>query len=329
MAALLLIAGGAALLYFGAEWLVAGSAGLALRLGVRQLVVGLTVVAFGTSTPEVVVSVEAALDGATAIALGNVLGSNIANLGLILGLAVLLRPTRVDGQLARREVPMLLGSTALVPLLAWNGGLDRVDGLVLCTIALVYTVTMVMGARSRGTTAEAESAAATTADAAHGAGAPEARSGARLVFLIVVGLAVLILGGKLLVTGAVDLARAFGLSEALVGLTIVAVGTSLPELAASLVAAARGHGDIAVGNVIGSNIFNVLVCLGLAVLARPFDVSLASIRVELVALVAMTLLGALFMRTSRTMMRWEGGVLLGLYAAFVGTSVALSVLTAS
>jgi cation:H+ antiporter len=313
---LVMLAGGLVLLYFGAEWLVGGAAGLARSLGVSALLVGLTVVAYGTSAPEVVVGVGAAIGGHPDIALGNVLGSNIANLGLILGLTALFRPTRVDGALPRREIPVMIITALAVPLLLLDGAVRPWEGAALVVAAGIYTTWMVRTAR--GQTQQAAVAAAVTAEAADAAGAPSTRGGRpRLVALAAFGLMLLVIGGHLFVEGAIGVARAVGMSERLVGLTIVAIGTSLPELATSLIAAYRGHSDIAVGNVVGSNIFNVLLCLGAAAVAGPVGAPLSSIALDVGTMVVFTLLAAAMMRTERTIRRSEAVVLVAGYVAFI------------
>jgi cation:H+ antiporter len=320
---LVMLLGGGVLLYFGAEWLVGGASGLARSLGVPQLLIGLTVVAYGTSAPEVVVGVKASLAGSGAIALGNVVGSNIANLGLILGLTMLIAPARVDGALGRREVPVLVLSTLAIPLVLFDGVVSRVEGASLLLGALAYSVWMVASARGsmRAQAAAASLHVSEMEEAADLAGAPAPRGKARLAVTALVGLAFLVLGGSLFVDGASGLARTWGIPERLIGLTIVAVGTSLPELATSLIAAWRGHGDLSVGNVVGSNIFNALLCLGAAALLAPIEAPLASLKVDLTALVLLTMVGALAMRRARTITRIEGGLLLASYIAFL---VALS-----
>ncbi len=314
---LAMLAGGGTLLYFGAEWLVAGAAGLARSFGVSALLVGLTVVAYGTSTPEVVVGVQAAAGGHSAIALGNVLGSNIANLGLILGLTALVKPTHIDRSLRRREIPVLVLSALVVPLCLLDGEVAWWEGAALLAVAVGYTGVMVRTARA-GATADALAAAAVTAAAADAAGAPTpGPSRPRLAGLALAGLCTLVVGGHLFVEGAVGGARALGISERVVGLTIVAVGTSLPELATSLIAAYRGHSDIAVGNVVGSNIFNVLLCLGAASFAGPVGAPLDTVALDVGAMVVFTLVAAVMMRTERTLTRLEAGVLLLGYVAFL------------
>ncbi len=313
---LIMLLGGGVLLYFGAEWLVGGASGLARALGLPQLIIGLTVVAYGTSAPEVVVGIKASLSGAGGIALGNVVGSNIANLGLILGLTTLFRPAKVDEALARREVPVLIVSTLLVPLALLDGVVSRLEGAGLLLAALTYSVWMVVSTR-RSLVAQATRDVANMEDAADVAGAPSSRGKPRLALTAMAGLASLVLGGSLFVDGAAGVARGWGMSERIIGLTIVAVGTSLPELATSLIAAWRGHSDLSVGNVVGSNIFNALLCLGAAALIAPVQAPLSTVRLDLGVMVMLTLFGAFAMRRARIIGRLEGGLLLVAYAGFL------------
>jgi cation:H+ antiporter len=304
---------GLALLYFGAEWLVGGAAGLASSLGIRPLIVGLTIVAYGTSSPELVVGIGAGLRDQGAIALGNVIGSNIANLGLILAVAALIKAPRVDRQIVVREVPVLLIVTALVPLLLVDGGVSTVEAASLLAISVAYTAWMIVSSK-RGVAAEAADVAS---DAAAATGLQPQRRRRTLALMTVAGLAMLVAGGHFLVNGAVGIARVAGMSEQVIGLTIIAVGTSLPELATSVIAAIRGHGDIAVGNVVGSNIFNVLLILGASGLAGNINARLETLGAEIVALSAMTLLAAISMATRRTVGRVEAIVLLLGYITFL------------
>jgi cation:H+ antiporter len=317
MTDVLQLVGGGVLLYFGAEWFVGGASTLALALRIPQLLVGLTVVAYGTSAPEIVVGIEAARGGHGAVALGNVLGSNIANIGLILGVAVLVRPARVDGSLRRREVPMLVVSAALVPLILVDGRIDRAEAAGLVLGAVGYTAWMVYAARGAAVLASVRDEARVTRDAADTAGAPRPAGTVRAGGVAALGLTVLLVGGRLFVDAAVDVAGSLGMSERLVGLTIVAVGTSLPELVTSVIAAHRGHSDLAVGNVIGSNIFNVFLCLGAAGLMGDVGAPMASLVIDLVALGGMTVMAVVFMRTARSISRVEGVVVLAAYASFV------------
>lgn len=312
---LMMLLGGGVLLYFGAEWLVGGSSGLARALGVPQLLIGLTVVAYGTSAPEVVVGVKASLAGSGGIALGNVIGSNIANLGLILGLTTLLKPARVDGALSRREVPVLVLATLAIPSVLFNGEVSRVEGGGLVVAAVAYSGWMVTSARRSMKRAVAGADEMQTA--ADLAGAPAPGSRLRMGITAIAGLAFLVIGGSLFVDGAVGLATSFGISQRIIGLTIVAVGTSLPELATSLIAAFRGHSDIAVGNVVGSNIFNALLCLGAAALIAPVQAPFASVQLDVAAMVVLTLVGAVSMSRARVITRLEGALLVIGYIVFL------------
>jgi cation:H+ antiporter len=309
--ALALLAGGLALLYFGAEWLVKGAAGLARSFGIPAIVVGLTVVGYGTSAPEMTVSVVAAMRGSSAIALGNVIGSNIANLGLILGITALVAPPKTDGALIRREIPLMIACTAALPLVLWDGVLSRVEGALLLFGALGFTALLMRGVRV------ASSVPRVMEEVAEEAGAPASPRRSALAAFTVLGLAVLIVGGELFVRGAVVLARQLGISDHVIGLTVVAVGTSLPELATSLIAARRGHADLAVGNVVGSNLYNVLLVLGGTALLRPISAELSIVRFDIAILGAMTLFAAVLLRTERTLQRWEGIALLVSYVAFI------------
>jgi cation:H+ antiporter len=302
----LLVLGGA-MLYLGAEWLVKGAAGLAHACGVSSLVVGLTVVSYGTSAPELAVSMLAALEGRSPIALGNVVGSNIANIGLILGLTALITPPRSEDSMARRELPIMIGATAALPLVLVDGVIGRFDAALFLLSAIAFTYATLRWS-------EREPVAA-----------PESMLGARkpkegkpvLALLVGIGLLVLSGGGKAFVAGAVGIALQFGMSERVVGLTIVAVGTSLPELAASLVAALRGHSALAVGNVVGSNIFNLLLVLGASSMVLPIQSSLHTIYADLLFLGALTLACTWSLRRERRVGRTEGAAYLIGYLAFV------------
>ena len=298
-AALLL---GFAGLYFGAEWMVSGASGLARRLGVSPVVVGMTIVAYGTSFPEFVVSVMASLDDSSAIALGNVVGSNIANLALVLGCVALLRPPRVERGLLRLEVPVMLGSALVLPVVLKDAVIGRGEAGLLLAGAVAFTILVARVGRL-----ETES----DPEGADGIGM------GRLVILTVVGIVVILAGGKLLVHGAVNIARALGVGEHVIGLTIVAIGTSLPELAASLVAAFKGESELAVGNVIGSNVFNILFVLGGASLVHPIEGHLSLLWAEVATMIGLSCLGAVMFRKARVLRRAEGVVLLLIYTAFV------------
>ncbi len=299
---------GTVALYFGAEWLVRGSAALALRLGMTPLLAGLTVVAYGTSSPELVVSLTAAANGQGAIAIGNVVGSNIFNIGFILGLTALITPLRVQSQLVKFDTPVMIGVAAVFLVFFRDGRLDRWEAaLLLAGLAAYITLNVVLARRVTGQSGElalAEDLPAPSAawwkDAA----------------LIVGGLIVLVVGSRWFVRGAVDLARQLGLSEAVIGLTIVAAGTSLPELAASVVAAARKQADIAIGNIVGSNIYNVLAILGTSGLVAPLDGAGIS-RVDVWVMLGLSALLLPIAWTGHRLSRWEGALLLAIYGAYL------------
>ena len=302
----------------GAELLVRGASKLALSFGLSPLVVGLTVVAFGTSAPEVAVSVGAALSGQTDLAVGNVVGSNIFNVLFILGLSALITPLVVDRQLIRQEVPIMIGVSVLLVVMALDGRLGLGDSALLLGLMIGYTIFLVRQSRAQ-TAAEA---------AAKGdkSGLPNADAGSwdsRLpvqIALIVVGLALLVGGSQALLTAAITIAKALGVSDLVIGLTIVAAGTSLPEVATSVMAAIRGQRDIAVGNVVGSNVFNILGCLGLAGLAAGGNglvVPPAVLAFDLWVMVAVALACLPVFVSGREIARWEGGVFLAYYLAYV------------
>lgn len=304
---------GALLLYLGAEWLVKGAAGLARELGVRPLLVGLTIVAYGTSLPEFVVSSLAAWAGKGDIAVGNVIGSNIANLGLVLGLTALAAPLAVDGLLLTGELPVLLLTAMALPLVFVDARVSRIEGVVLVLGTIVFTV---FTAR-RGPPDPRPDAALVEAgsEAARG---PWGSGKLRLSGIAAAGLVLLIAGGRFFVDGASALAIQMGMSERVVGLTIVAVGTSMPEFAASLVAALRGHPSLALGNLVGSNIFNILFVLGGAGLARPIVADNRYLAVDSVILLGFTCLAAVVIKSGPIIGRGKGALLALGYAAFLG-----------
>lgn len=294
------------MLYLGGESLIRGAAALASRLGVSSLAIGLTVVAFGTSAPELVVSVDAALSGANDISVGNVVGSNIANIALILGVAALLRPAMVQSKLVRIDAPIMIAVSLVLLAVLGNGRASRLEGLVLLTGLAAYTAFTYWGARRESEPIREEIASA----AAH-----RATSMPVGVLLVIAGLLLLVGGGHLLVTSAVVLASSLGISQAVIGLTIVAVGTSLPEAATSVIASIRGQGDIAIGNVVGSNIFNILGILGLTAIVHPLE--LGAIRwLDLGTMVGVACLATLLIATRLRLGRLEGAILLVLYALY-------------
>jgi cation:H+ antiporter len=295
---------GGAMLYFGAEWFVRGAAGLAFSLGVRPLLIGLTVVSYATSAPELAVSMFAAFEGKSEIALGNVVGSNIANIGLILGLTALIAPPRTDGSLISKEIVVLLVATLALPLTLLDGQINRIEALAFLLGATAFTYLTVLWSRQRPLDPDEVAENPTTQPR-------------RLAVLLCVGLTVLLGGGKLFVDGAVELAHAFGMSERVVGLTVVALGTSVPELAASLVAALRGHSELAIGNVIGSNVFNLLLILGATGSIFPILGDLSVVQVDLWAMIVLTVFLTLALRTERVIPRWEGALMVAAYLTFL------------
>jgi cation:H+ antiporter len=304
---------GLVFLIVGAEALVRGASRMAVALGISPLVIGLTVVAFGTSSPELAVSVKSALSGQAAIALGNVIGSNIFNVLFILGISALIVPLVVSQQLVRLDVPLMIVLSLLVLVLALDGNIGRIDGLILIAILSVYLWFLLSRSRrEHGTKKEADS----DTQPAHGGSSPPGFL--HNMALVVGGLALLVVGSRWLVDSAVVFARYLGVSELIVGLTIVAAGTSLPEVVTSIIAALRGERDIAVGNVVGSNIFNLMAVLGFAGLIAPAGIAVSSavIRFDLPVMIAVALACLPLFFTGGVISRREGGVLLGYYVAY-------------
>ncbi len=309
----MLFAGGLLALVAGAELLVRGASKLALSFGISPLVVGLTVVAFGTSAPEMTVSVGAVLNGQTGLALGNVVGSNVFNVLGVLGLAALITPLAVHLQVIRQEMPIMIGAALLVLVMSLDGRIGSFDAALLLALLLAYTVFLVRQSRAHVADAGDYSARGD----AHG-------SRAQQFTLLIGGLVLLVGGSQAMVTAAVSVAQAIGVSDVVIGLTIVAIGTSLPEVAASVTAALKGERDIAVGNVVGSCVFNLLGVLGLSGLAAaiastgglpvPGSVANFDLWVMLAALAACL---PIFL-SGREVARWEGGLFLAYYVAYAG-----------
>lgn len=289
-------------LFFGGEALVRGSVGIARRMALPPLLIGLTVVGFGTSTPELLVSVDAAWRGVPDIALGNIVGSNIANILLIIGLSALVWPIKVMGDTLRRDTAVMVAAAlVLVPMFAL-GQVGRVSGLLLVAALVAY---LVLAYRQAGEVGPE--------DAALPPAAPLLISG----LWVIAGLVALIAGAKLLVDSAVAIARDFGVSEAFIGLTIVAVGTSLPELATSLIAALRRQSEIAIGNIVGSNIFNLLGILGVTALVAPIPVAARFLSFDLPVMIGVSVVLAALLLRRPVIGRGTGGVLLVAYAAYI------------
>lgn len=308
---LIYIAAGLVLLSLGAEGLVRGASSFALRAGLTPLVVGLTIVAFATGTPELFVSVKGATSGDPGIALGNVIGSNISNLALVLGLAAVVAPMTVRSEIVRREMPLMAGATVLLIVLLSDGRLGRTDGLILFGGAIAYTVGAYATARR-----EAKDIAASEFQEE----LDLLRSRAHEVAFMLGGVALLVAGAESLTRGAVSLATALGVSSAVIALTVVAIGTSLPELAASVSATRAGQADVAFGNVIGSNTFNILGVLGLVAIIHPFAV-VGFRPLDYAVLLGSVFLVGLLMVRGWVLNRWEGLLLLLLYATYLLTMV--------
>ncbi len=299
---------GLGLLIAGAELLVRGASRLASAAGIPPLIIGLTVVAFGTSAPEFAVSAQSAFAGQADIALGNVVGSNLFNVLFILGASALITPLVVQRQLVRMDVPLMIGAAMLLGLLALDGQVSRIDGIILFVLLIGYIAfQIIQGLR--------ESAGDVNPDAEKSKGATQMIMN---IGLIIVGLVMLVVGSGWLVDGAVAIARALGLSELIIGLTIIAAGTSLPEVAASFIAALRGERDIAVGNVVGSNLFNILGILGLTAIIAPTGVAVApaALAFDIPVMIAVMVACLPIFFTEHRIARWEGGLFLAYYVAY-------------
>ncbi len=302
------IIGGLILLYFGANWLVQGAITLSLHLGLSPLIVGLTVVALGTSLPEALVSVQAAIGHQGGIAIGNVVGSNILNIALILGLSAFFNPLKVDSHLVKADVPLLVGATFMLVVLLEDFHISRMEGafLMLCIVGYVAGNIMTV----KRTSPEENKI--------EGVEVPEDHSKNlwRDISFLFIGLIALAFGSNFLVTGAVDLARIWGLSEALIGLTIVSIGTGTPEMATALMAAYRKRSDLAIGNAVGSNLFNIMFVLGIAALVAPLDGNGIS-SVDLYVMLGVTILLLPTVWTGRILDRKEGFLFLAIYVGYL------------
>lgn len=306
VSALLLVAGFVALVA-GAELLVKGSTRLAQRMGMTPLLAGLVIASIGTSSPELTVSVVASLDRNGDLALGNVIGSNIANIALILGICAVIRPVSVHLQIVRVHVPIMIGATILGTVLLWNGVLGQIEGILLVSLLSGYLWLSAVIARK--STSEADSPT------------PPSRLALNLVMTLG-GIGLLIVGARLLVNGATDIAETAGVSPRLVGLTIVAVGTSLPELATSVLATIRRQTDVAIGNVVGSNIFNVLGILGAAAIVSPLNAGALSLTDATALLLTAAILLPLVWSGFR-ISRIEGAALLVGYLVYLGVVIGI------
>lgn len=303
----LYLVGGLVMLFIGAEGLIRGSSNLAIKIGITPLVVGLTVVAFGTSTPELVVSLKAALLGNSSISLGNVVGSNIANIALILGVAALIRPLDVHANVIMREIPIMILITVLFLFLLIDGELGFIDGLIFVIGLVIYLIVNVLLARKEKNP---------EVDSEFKEGLKSKLGVPVSIVLMLAGLGLLILGANLFVQSAVAIAKMFNVSDAIIGLTIVAIGTSLPELITSIVASYKKEADIAIGNVVGSNIFNILGILGITALIIPISsVGLGYVDLGVMLFTAIILFP--LSRTGFSISRFEGAILLVGYAGYI------------
>lgn len=306
---------GVVILYYGAEGMLHGAVSIATRMGVSQLVIGLTLVAFGTSAPELSLDISAAIKGSTQLAFGDLVGSNISNIGLILGIAAIICPLRINMRLLRAELPIMIAVSLLVLAIAFDGVISRQDGIFMLAAFVLFLGYSYRAARQESARVKAqfkEEAEETTL-----LGEPVGKSW----LLVLVGLAGLVIGAQLMVYSAVEAAKLLGVSELLIGLTIVAIGTSLPELATSTVAACRGDADIVVGNVIGSNIFNMLLILAVVAIIQPVPVSPQSIRVDLPIMIAFAVALVPIMLRGMVITRREGYLLVAGMGGFLAWQI--------
>ena len=319
MLTFLMFFGGLVLLIGGAEALVRGAGKLAVSVGISPLVVGLTVVSFGTSSPELAVSVQSAMEGKVDLAIGNVVGSNIFNVWFVLGACALVAPLTINRQIIRQEVPLMIAATLLLVAFMWNGQISRMEAAIMFALLIGYTAFLVIQSRNEKKSTVAE-------DAELDLNSAWDRHWSVQVVLIAVGLFLLVQGSTWLVQAAIIFAKNLGVSELVIGLTIIAAGTSMPEVATSIMATIRGQRDIAVGNVIGSNTFNILGVLGLTGIVAPASLAVApsvlSFDMWVMLAVAVACLPVFF--SGREIARWEGGVFLGYYAAYTAYLILMS-----
>jgi cation:H+ antiporter len=299
-------------LYFGSEWLVKGSSRLAKSLHIRPIIIGVTIVAFASCAPEAAVSLVAALKKNSDIALGNILGSVIANIGLVLGISAIVSPLRIQLSLIRKELPIMMGATILFYLMALNLSIGFLEGLLLFVgIILFVTYSVFQGLREKNKNQLVEKEYGKFLNA-------KKNKRIKFILLSLVGIILIIGGANLLIKSAIFIAQKIGVSELIIGITLVAVGTSIPELAISAVAAYRKEADISVGNIIGSNIFNIFFVIGAVAMIHPLSVEKTILGFEFPAMLLFSLLLIWMMKTNLTLSRTEGVILLGLYILFLG-----------
>lgn len=297
---------GLALLYYGGDLLISGSLRIAQAFKISPFIIGATVMGFGTSAPELSVSLLAAFKGSPEISIGNVIGSNIANIGLVLGLTAFLVPLTIEQKILRRETPPLLIATFLILFLTWDNALNRWEGILLLAGVVLYTWRAFRVKDEPSSTLETE-------------GGYFLNKGTAYQFLLIAaGLILLVAGAKLMVEGGVNFARAFGISEWFIGISIIAIGTSLPEIISALMSAYRGHGEMALGNVFGSNIFNILMVLGATATAKPLKV-LEVIHPDLLFTTGLTCLLLILIRLEHNLSKRDGVILLTAYVGYIAS----------
>ncbi|WP_336986898.1 calcium/sodium antiporter [Altererythrobacter aquiaggeris] len=314
----ILLLGGILLLAIGGELLVRGSVGVARYLGVSPLLAGLTIVGFGTSAPELATSLQAALAGSPGIAVGNVVGSNIANFLLIIGISAMIMPLAITPKAFRRDGLALMIATLGCAGIVMFGFIERWMGIVLLVALAGYIVWAFLSER------ETHDSEAVRHEQEAGDIASPVTGIWTLIAISVGGIAAAVIGADFLVTAAIDLARGWGISEAVIGVTVVAFGTSLPELVACVVAAMRNHGDVALGNAVGSNIYNICAILGITAIVHPLEVPPEIMRLDIWVMVGVAVLMVIFLRTGWTFKRWEGAVFAALYAAYIAVQVSIA-----
>lgn len=311
---LLLLLLGVVLLTFGGEALIRGSLAAAKRFGISPLLSGLVIVGFGTSAPELVVSIDAAMTGQPDIAIGNVVGSNIGNILFILGICAVIMPMAVQPLALRRDAVTVVGASVLFLVLAGGSALGRTDAFILLVALFAYLIWAYRSERLHaGPSADMHKAEAEELTAVP-------KTSLWIAMAVLIGLVFLIGGSRVMLSGAIGLAESFGVSEAVIGLTLIAVGTSLPELAVSVMAALRRHADVAVGNILGSNIFNLLGILGISALLQPLPLPERILQFDQWVMLGTAVVLLVFLYTGRRLSRMEGGVLLAGYVAYVGLS---------
>ncbi|MCF6158684.1 MAG: calcium/sodium antiporter [wastewater metagenome] len=308
---IILFFAGLATLYFGAEWLVKGASRFARSFDIKPMVIGLTIVAFGTSTPELVTSVIASIRHLNDIAVGNVIGSNIANIGLILGLTAIVQPLKVDMKLLYREMPIVVGTSLLLYFMGWDGILNRWEGIILLAGIVVYTFYLYRMASKEPKIIEQE-----FLEYEEFIGATR-NTIIKDILWMVLGFGALVGGAHLLVHSAIYIAKVVGISDLIIGLTVVAVGTSLPELATSMVAAIRKESDISIGNVLGSNIFNILAVLGVAAIIQPLQITTASLRIDMPVMLMFSIFLIPIITWKFVLTRLQGFFLLAGYSVYI------------